>query len=115
MLYLLIDIMKSENKKKEPSEYQLREAEKIKEKTEKCLDEFFYVLCDEHSHDVAAVGLSVLVYAIEEIFQHEELDSAYFLINKIAMAIYDNEKNIKKKSSLLIGENFILSKEKEVH
>tara|TARA_B100001057_G_scaffold296883_1_gene297086 strand:+ start:1658 stop:1969 length:312 start_codon:yes stop_codon:yes gene_type:complete len=96
---------------REPNKKELDNAKEARQKVERNLDNFFYVLCEEQGQDPFELALALLIYAQEEIFQQEDLHKAYFLINQTAMAVYLNEQNLSKKNDLIIGENVVVTKE----
>lgn len=99
------------NKYREPTEKELDNANKVRQEVERHMNNFFSVLCDEQGKDPFELALAVLIYAQEEIFQQEDHDKAYFLINQTAMAVYMNEQNLSKNDGLIIGENVVVTKE----
>ena len=99
------------DKYKEPTIEELNKAKKIRHKVEICLDNFFHVLCEEQGHDAFELALAILIYAQEEIFQQENHDKAYFLINQTTMAVYVNQQDLDKNKDLLIDESIVATKE----
>ena len=96
---------------KKLSEKQIKESKEIRQKVENCFNQFYSALCDEQGYDYAAVSLAVLLYAEEEIFQHECLDRAFVIICQTALAVYMNEQNLKNGSDSLISEDLLITGE----
>ena len=90
--------MKKDSYFNEPTEDELKEAEKIRVKVEETMINLYKTVNNGQNFDRFSVAMAVLIFAQEKIFELKELDKAFVEISKAAIAVHLNECRMKKKS-----------------
>ena len=108
--------MKKDNYFYEPTEDELKEADKIREKVEETMLNLYKAVNHDQNFDRFSVAMAVLIFAQEKIFELKELDQAFVEISKAAIAVHFNEYQMKKKSKRFNEvADFRIDKDIKVH